>query len=115
MAENKVIAGEYEGGTVQKELFEDKVTIDFKGEKMMLDKTTVEHYDILDETSRKSAISAMGRGLAGAVVLGPVGLLAGLSAKSKSTHTLAIQFKDGKKSLIDIDKKIYSVLLKRLF
>jgi hypothetical protein len=79
-------------------LFEERVTININGRKIELDNTTIDNYDFLDETSRMSAISAMGRGLAGAIVLGPVGMLAGLSAKSKSTHTLALQFKDGKKS-----------------
>jgi hypothetical protein len=97
LAQNKVIAGEYEGGIVQKELFEDRFTININGKKIELDKTTIDYYDILDETSRKSAKSAMGRGLAGAIVLGSVGILAGLSAKSTSTHTLALKFRDGKK------------------
>jgi hypothetical protein len=39
-----------------------------------------------------------------------MGRLAGLSAKSKGTHTIALVFKDGKKSLIEVDDKIHSAL-----
>ena len=73
------------------------------------------HYEIVNEESRKSASSAVGRGLVGGLLLGSVGLLAGLSAKNKGIHTLAIQFKDGKKSLVEMDDKIYKELLKKLF
>ncbi len=80
-----------------------------------IDKNTVKEYEIITEESRKSAVSAVGRGFVGGVILGPVGWLAGLSAKSKGTHTIAIEFTDGKKSLIEIDDKIYKVLIKILF
>lgn len=57
----------------------------------------------------------MTRGLVGGALLGPVGLLAGLSAKNKGTHTLVIEFKDGKKSLIEVNEKIYKLLMQKMF
>lgn len=44
-----------------------------------------------------------------------VGLLAGLSAKKKGVYIIALEFKDGKKSLLEVDDKIYKALLKKLF
>ncbi|AWO73868.1 hypothetical protein C1N76_04305 [Geobacillus thermoleovorans] len=55
------------------------------------------------------------RGLVGSFLLGPVGLLAGLSAKTKGVHVVAIKFKDGKKSLLEVNEKIYAALMKNLF
>lgn len=113
MARNKVVAGDFEGhavrdrGVIQIEqnwLTTKEITIE-----------TVESYEVLDVTQRKSASSAVGRAFVGSVILGPVGLLAGLSAKSKSTHLIAIQFKDGEKCLIEIDDYIYKKLLKVMF
>lgn len=113
-AKNKVIAGDYEGKMVT-QVF-GIVTLSTSITKgIQLDKNTVENYEIVDESSQKSAASAVGRGLAGSLLLGPVGMLAGLSAKSKGTHVVAIEFKDGKKSLLEIDDKIYSALMKKLF
>lgn len=113
-AKNKVIAGDYEGKLITHAF--GIVTLStsvFKN--FQLDKTTVEEYEVLDESSQKSAVSAVGRAFVGGVILGPVGWLAGLSAKSKGTHTIALQFTDGKKSLIEVDDKIYQTLLKKLF
>ncbi|MFJ7950323.1 hypothetical protein ACIQZG_02225 [Lysinibacillus sp. NPDC096418] len=114
MAKNKVIAGDYNGKSIIQSLGTVALATGlFKS--VILDKSTIKEYEVLDEESRKSATSAVGRAFVGGVILGPVGWLAGLSAKSKSTHVVAIEFMDGKKSLIEIDQKIYSALIKKLF
>jgi hypothetical protein len=114
MAKNRVIAGDYEGKLITQAFglvsLSTSITKSFP-----LDKTTVEEYEVIDEESKKSAVSAVGRAFVGGAILGPVGWLAGITAKSKGTHTIAIQFKDGKKSLIEIDDKIYKALMKKMF
>lgn len=114
MAKNKVIAGDYEGKSIIQSIGNVAISVRFLKTKM-LDKTTVKEYEVLDEESRKSATSAVGRAFVGGVILGPVGWLAGLSAKSKSTHVIAIEFMDGKKSLIEIDQKIYKAFIQKMF
>ena len=113
-AKNKVIAGEYEGKNVM--LIHGAVCI-MTGftKKVELTKENVEEYELLGETNNKSAVSAVSRGLVGSFLLGPVGLLAGLSAKTKGVHVVAIKFKDGKKSLLEVNEKIYAALMKNLF
>lgn len=81
-AKNKVIAGDYQGKVVMSTLGTVTITLGFL-KTLVLDKNTVEEYEVMDETHSKSATSAVGRGLVGGFLLGPVGLLAGLSAKSK--------------------------------
>lgn len=113
-AKNKVIAGAYENKQVA--LSGGKAVIMlgmFKN--VTLDKSAVETYEVVDETSRKSASSAVGRAAVGSLLLGPVGLVAGLSAKSKGTHTIAIQFKDGGRSLLEVDDKIYKAIITKVF
>ncbi|HYF82096.1 MAG TPA: hypothetical protein VEB00_03585 [Clostridia bacterium] len=112
-AKNKVIAGDYLYGSVGTFFGSINISSGFKD--YPINKDTVDEYEVVDEVKRKSAASAVGRGLVGGLVLGPVGLLAGLSAKSKGIHVVALQFKDGKKSLIEIDDKIYKELIKKLF
>ncbi|MDD3831636.1 MAG: hypothetical protein PHW00_03145 [Clostridia bacterium] len=51
----------------------------------------------------------------GGFLLGPVGLLAGLSGKSKGTHTIAVYFKNGMKSLVEVDDDIKKQLIASLF
>lgn len=113
-AKNKVIAGDYKGKQVMI-VWGTAVLATTLFNTINLDKTTVEEYELMDESHKKSAVSAVGRGLVGGFLLGPVGLLAGLSAKSKGVHIVAVQFKDGKKSLIEMDDKIYKALMTKCF
>ncbi|WP_273483606.1 hypothetical protein [Desulforamulus ruminis] len=114
-AKNKVMAGDYvgksligTGGIIQ-------IVVGF-AKTVALDKTTVESYELVTDEHRKSAASGVARGLIGGVLLGPVGLLAGgLSAKNKGIYTIAISFKDGKKSLLEVDDKLYKSLIKQCF
>ncbi|WP_256761390.1 hypothetical protein [Cohnella sp. WQ 127256] len=113
-AKNKVIAGDYNGKQIS-QTFGTLMLSTGLFSSIQLDKSTIDSYEVMDESHSKSATSAVGRGLVGGLLLGPVGLLAGLSAKSKGVHIVAIQFKDGKKSLIEMDEKIYKSLLKKCF
>ena len=113
-AKNKVIAGDCEGGIVNAVF--DEFDIVFGWNSMVsINKNTVREYEVIDQESRKSATSAVGRAFAGAALLGGVGLLAGLSARRKGIYTIAIEFNDGKKSLIEIDEKKYKKLMKIMF
>ena len=116
-ARNKVIAGDYKNRYVTYSGFTGAFisgpglvskTID-------LNKTNVESYELITEDKMKSGTSAILRGALGAAILGPVGILAGLTAKNKGIYCVAIQFKDGKKSLLEVDDEIYKGLIKSLF
>ncbi|WP_291563721.1 MULTISPECIES: SHOCT domain-containing protein [unclassified Clostridium] len=109
-AKNKVIDGEYNGkNVIITALGITIVTGLFK--KVMIDENTVEKYEIFDSEKKTSATSAIGRGVAGSLFLGPVGLLAVASAKKKGVYVIAIEFKDGKRSLLEVDEKIYRKML----
>lgn len=108
---NTVIAGDYVGKDI---MLLGGVTPYIAGA-LAINKNNADSYNIIDENYRKSATSAVGRAALGAFVLGPVGLLAGVSAKNKGTHTLQINFKDGKRSLIVVDDKLNTAIIKALF
>ena len=109
MAQNKVIAGDYIGAAVSETL--GTVTVG----NITFSKHTAATYEVITEEHRKSAVSGVVRGLVGKAVLGPVGLLAGLSAKNVGTYTVAVNWKSGKKSLIEVNDKIYKLILKEMF
>lgn len=72
---------------------------------------TVARYEVIDEGEKKVA----GRAVAGAILAGPLGLAVGaLSAKAKGI-LIAIEFTDGKKSLIECDQKTYKAVLKSCY
>ncbi len=113
MARNKVISGDFLGYSVS--TFGKAVMLSGGGSTLELSKYNVKTYEVITQDSRKSATSAVARGVGGAMLLGPAGLLAGLSAKSKTTTMLAITFKDNKQSLLEIDDKIYQKLVTSVF
>lgn len=80
-----------------------------------LTKETIKNYTILDAEERKSGSSAVMRAGVGALLLGPIGLAAGLSAKRKGIYTIAIEFKNGERSLIEIDEKYYKKFIEDMF
>lgn len=113
-AKNKVISGDYKNFIICNSFGKISLAMGFKPG-IEVSRNTVENYEVMDSTTKKSAASAVGRGLLGAMLVGPVGALAGLSAKEKGIHIIAIEFSDGKRSLLEVDEKIYKVLISALF
>ena len=105
-AQNKVIAGDYIGKMTGVSLGQLYIATSF-GKPMYLNKQNIEAYELITDEQRKSAASGVIRGAVGATLLGPVGLLAGLSAKNKGIYTVAIKFKDGKNSLLEVIKTMF--------
>lgn len=114
-ARNMVVAGDYRGKAVSFSFGLPCIVIKF-GKTLNLSKNTVESYELITDEHRKSAASGVARGLVGGALLGPVGMLAGgLSAKSRGIYQVAIQFKTGEKSLLEIDDNIYKAIIRSCF
>lgn len=116
-AKNMVIAGDYAGRAVGGDGMTVMIQLSLKvGDVIRLNKNSVESYEVINTEQGRSAVSGFGRGLIGGALLGNAGMMAGvMSAKSKNIYQIAIQFKDGKKSLIEIDDKVYKALVKACF
>lgn len=115
-AKNKVIAGDYNGKQVSGGGMIPAYVMLGMFKTLNLDNNNVDSYELITDEHRKSAKSGVARGLVGGALLGPVGALAGgLSAKSKGIYQIAVQFKDGKKSLLEVDDKIYKSIIKDCF
>lgn len=133
---NSVIAGDYSGITVQvlskvgkkKGLFSKEVIqfpaivlkATFKSidtwEYVPLTNDTVEAIELVTDEHRKSAASGIARGLVGGALLGSVGMLAGtMSAKEKGIYHVAVQFKDGKRSLLELDDTLFNSVSQMCF
>ena len=54
---------------------------------------------IIGSDSHKKATSAVGRAFVGSLLLGPIGLLAGTTAKNKNTTTFQVIYNNGKKEI----------------
>lgn len=111
---NKVISGDFNGKDIITAFGTLQISVSWK-EAREISKNTVDSYEVLDQDSKKSAVSAVGRAFVGSFLLGPAGLLAGVTAKKKGVHLVAVEFKDGKRSLLQLNDKGYKILLKQLF
>ena len=55
----------------------------------------------------KDIVSSVARAVVGGVLLGPIGLVAGaLVGKESNINRFEITYKDGEKSLVEVDKKL---------
>lgn len=115
-ARDKVISGDYVGATCSLSSFDGHVVIKESGKKgILLTNISVKNYEIVDAEQRKSGTSGVLRAGAGALLLGPIGLAAGLTAKRNGIYTIALEFKNGKRSLIEVNEKIYKRLIQDIF
>lgn len=113
-AKNKVISGDYQGYSIggnSNGLYFCKPF----GEKIYINSSTVTEYNVVDSDKMKSGSSAIGRAAIGAWLLGPIGLFAAAGAKNKNVITVVIEFKNGKRSLIEIGQELYKILIKAVF
>lgn len=76
----------------------------------------IESLELASEDSVKRIGGTLGWGAAGALILGPVGLLAGLLAGGRGKDvTFVCKFKDGRKMLATTDSKTYTKMQAAIF
>lgn len=114
-ASNRVIEGEFKGKYIVYVFGRVSITVKnaiFGQRKdVYLDYNTVANYQLIDHSSDVSMTSALARSLVGQAVAGDAGGLAGaVTAKVHDTNIVLITYRDGKKSLIEIDRYAYELL-----
>ena len=76
----------------------------------------IERYDLIEKRSEENSQKKVKRGIVGGIIAGTTGAIIGSSSVSnEEIYTVALYFKNGKKSLIEIDGTRYKELLKNLF
>ena len=88
-AKNRVISGDYAGKQIVGGGIAQAGIVIGIVKKIFLNNTTVENYEVLG-------------GLAGAI-------------SSKNGYQVSVQFKDGKKSLLEVDENIYKAIVQGCF
>ena len=116
-AKNKVVSGKYDGYFV---VAKDPLIIStdgfgLGGASATLSKSQISQYELITEERVKSGTSVLLRGAAGAALLGPVGLLAGLTGRKKGIYNVAIKWNDGSTSIIEIDDKRYKIFMSKMW
>jgi len=113
---SKILEGYYKDkkikNNISKFLYINPVSIK---ETKLLTKENIDKYEVITEDVVKSASSTLIRGIGGSLLLGGVGLLAGLSAKNKGKYIIAIEWKNGERSLLELDDIDYKVFIRSNF
>lgn len=78
-----------------------------------LTKRYISSYTVIDETNKDQY--SFWKGALGIALLGGVGAIAGIHGKNKKEYMIAIEWKDGEKSLVLIDDEYYKVFVKSMF
>lgn len=109
---NIVIEGKYKNGKINKG-FEDYLTVLGSQNIDFLKKSEVSSYTVIDESNKDQF--SFWKGALGVALLGGIGAVAGIGGKKKKEYMVAIEWKDGEKSLTLIDDEYYKVLVKSMF
>ena len=114
-AQNRVIAGDYEKSEVHMKDGKPFLSTGFS-KKLFINGTTVKAYEVLNDEHQKSLSSGVARGIVGGALFGAVGMVAGgVSGKTKGIYQIAVEFNDGKKSLLEVDETIHSAIITQCF
>ena len=76
-------------------------------------KKNIESYTVIDETNKEQY--SFWKGALGVALFGGAGAIAGVNGKTRKEYLIAIEWKDGEKSLILIDDEYYKVFVKSMF
>lgn len=113
---NVVLSGDYAGSSVIADKSGKLVLMANEGGPLYLDNTTVENYNVVNNSESRSTGSAVKRAAVGKAVFGRKAMIAGAAtAKKVVSYEVAVNFKDGKRSLIQLDEAGYKLLTRNSF
>ena len=78
-----------------------------------LTKHNISSYTVIDESNQDEY--SFWKGALGVALFGGLGAVAGIRGKNKKEYLIAIEWKDGEKSLIQINDEYYKVFVKSMF
>lgn len=113
---NVVISGDYAGSAVIAEPGGRLVLMANTGNPIYLNAETVAKFDVISDTESRSTGSAVKRAAVGRALMGRKAMVVGAAtAKKVTTYEVAVDFKDGKRSLIQMSEDAYKMLARNSF
>ena len=73
----------------------------------------ISSYTVIDESNKDQY--SFWKGALGVALFGRLGAIAGVNGKKKKEYLIAVEWKDGEKSLISLDDEYYKVFVKSNF
>lgn len=79
----------------------------------IMNKYSISSYTVIDESNKDQY--SVWKGALGVALLGGFGAVAGIGGKKKKEYLIAIEWKDGEKSLICLDDEAYKTFVRSMF
>ena len=107
---NYVMEGKYKNLKID---FGNSIWIKDNQYSRIMNKLSISTYTVIDETNKDQY--SFWKGALGVALFGRLGAIAGVNGKKKKEYLIAIEWKDGEKSLISLDDEYYKVFVKSNF
>ncbi len=87
----------------------------FSRESSLIYKDVVVSYEVINQQSTTSGSSAILKSSLASFFLGTPGMMAGLGAKTNEIFWIAVEWANGEKSLLELDRELYNHFLRMMF
>lgn len=110
---NYILEGKYKNKKISCTSILKIPNVEINGSDYPLSKFTISSYTVIDESNKDQY--SFWKGALGVALFGGIGAVAGIGGKNKKEYLIAIEWKDGEKSLILINDEYYKVFIKSMF
>ncbi len=108
---NTILEGKYKDKKIY--ISSNKTNLETSGIGWNFTHNNISSYTVIDETNKDQY--SFWKGALGVALFGSVGAVAGIGGKNKKEYLIAVEWKDGDKSLILINDEYYKVFVKSMF
>ncbi len=110
---NSILEGKYKNKKIIDTSILKISNAEINGSNYPLSKFTISSYTVMNESNKDQY--SFWKGALGVALFGGIGAVAGIGGKNKKEYLIAIEWKDGEKSLILINDEYYKVFVKSMF
>jgi hypothetical protein len=107
---NYVMEGKYKNLKID---FGNSIWIKDNPYSRIMNKLSISTYTVIDETNKDQY--SFWKGALGVALFGGFGAIAGVGGKKSKEYLVAVEWKDGEKSLLSLDEDAYKVFVKSMF
>lgn len=108
---NYILEGKYKNEKIK--AFSDSLYLPNVDHGYYMYKNNISSYTVIDESNKDQY--SFWKGALGVALFGGFGAVAGIGGKNKKEYLIAIEWKDGEKSLILINDEYYKVFVRSMF
>lgn len=111
MEKNYVIEGAHKGSKI--DCSNTRIWIKCQPYSRTMNKLSISSYTVIDEFNKEEY--SFWDGALGVALWGEFGAVAGIGGKQSKEYLIAVEWKDGEKSLIYLDEENYKVFVRSMF